>query len=457
MRNLRQWVSIMGAAVLAAWSVQAALAQDACDPKAVASAIFPAASSHQPLDPAVPVTDWLASGLGSSSAVVVERKFSADEIYRVLVQIGDDPAPSPGDLRLLQRASVMATPISPDHPLVKNQVVSADSTVVTMYLPSGMVGTWTQGTIYVIGCGKAGGTDFVAATRIVINSAVSSFWMVWAVCLLSYALFALAVRHNDKPRLAWYRYLDPVVLTAGPNGKGSLSKLQILFFSYIVFGLVLFIALKTGILTNLSPNILILLGIAGVTTAVSTQTDQSKNRLKFQNWAWLVSKHWLPPGGLAEKNTATWNDLVTSNREFDVYRFQSLMFSLIVGAILLATGMSTTDLSGFKVPEAFLEILGLSQAIYLGGKLVAPPTCKELDESLDALVGLEKAFGDRVNQARDAAGNPLPPPKNLDEAKARAPAEYAAFAAAVQKVKIMFEASLNISLEPGADLAPSYG
>ena len=45
----------------------------------------------------------------------------------------------------------------------------------------------------------------------------------------------------------WQRHFDPVVMTAGANGRGSATKLQILFFSLVVFGLVSYILMLTGI------------------------------------------------------------------------------------------------------------------------------------------------------------------------------------------------------------------
>src|SRR5215213_78968 len=151
-----------------------------------------------------------------------------------------------------------------------------------------------------------------------------------------YILAAIAAGVTDKKNLRFLRYLDPVVLTAGANGKGSVSKLQVLFFTIIVFGLLGYVVLRAGILSNVSLTVLGLLGIAGVGAAASKATDVTKNRLDFDNWAWLIRKEWLPPGGLAAENTAKWRDIVTSDGEFDIYRFQSFIFSVVVGGALLA-------------------------------------------------------------------------------------------------------------------------
>src|SRR4029077_13637142 len=75
---------------------------------------------------------------------------------------------------------------------------------------------------------------------------------------------------------------------------------------------------------------------------------------------------------------------------FDVYHFQMLIFSLVVGVALLQVGF--TDLSAFTIPAALLAVLGLSQALYVGGKLVASPACGDLDKALTELRNRETAF-----------------------------------------------------------------
>jgi hypothetical protein len=77
-----------------------------------------------------------------------------------------------------------------------------------------------------------------------------------------YLVAAFAFRSgNEGGRLG---YLDPIRMTAGMDGKASLGKLQILFFSLIVFGLIMYILFRTGLLTDISSTIRSLLGIAGV-------------------------------------------------------------------------------------------------------------------------------------------------------------------------------------------------
>jgi len=267
--------------------------------------------------------------------------------------------------------------------------------------------------------------------------------------LLLYVFVAWAVGvHRDGH--ASLKYLDPVTLTAGSGGKGSLTKLQIFFFSFVVYGLLTYILMRTGLLSDLSPTILILLGIAGVGATASKAADLQKTRLNFENWAWLVRKKWLPKNGLAGKNDPQWKDLVTTDGEFDVYRFQMLIFSLVVGGALLKTGL--TDLASFKIPETLLGVLGLSQVVYVGGKLAGPKSFSDLDDAISAARALETKFIEKAVATPDPAPpqgiDPVDPPKNIAAAKRRAGGDlYSAYLDKIKAVRIMFESVTDVAVD----------
>lgn len=198
----------------------------------------------------------------------------------------------------------------------------------------------------------------------------------------------------------FWAHLDPVVLTAGADGKGSPAKLQILFFTIVVFGVMLYLLMLTGNLTDLSTTILMLLGVSGVGALAAGGAELSKNRLSFESYAWLERNKWIPRGGIAEQNRAEWKDIFTSDGEFDVSRFQMVAFSFVVAVSLVGFALRLNDLAGFAISDALLGLLGLSQVLYVGGKLIAPPAIRDLDAKLAELRKLEQA----LLEARDKAG-----------------------------------------------------
>lgn len=241
----------------------------------------------------------------------------------------------------------------------------------------------------------------------------------------------------------WAHIFNPVVLSAGPNGLGSATNLQILFFSLIVFGVVAYIWMMTGHLTGLSTTIVLLMGISGIGATASAGADLANNRLSFDNWAWLINRDWLPPGGVSEVNSAKWKDVFTTNGSFDVYRFQMISFSAVVGASIIGVGTQVDDLTSFEVPEALLGILGLSQVVYVAGKLVAPPSISDLDGQITKLQGCEKALRELNDTANSTLAGSNVVSWTVDKTLAEAQKTYADYLEIWDLTKTMFQTTLG--------------
>ncbi|MFT4510223.1 Ig domain-containing protein [Caballeronia sp. 15711] len=280
----------------------------------------------------------------------------------------------------------------------------------------------TNGTakLYVIGCSVV---DAKPAFVSVINAEVSNRALACILAILLCAVsYCAAVAGTYKFRQIWLankhssantsgnspkgtayatlrQHFNPVVLTAGSNGRGSPAKLQILFFSLVVLGLVFYLLMLTGHLSGLSNTVLLLMGISGLGSTAAAGAEVTKNRLNYDNWTWLINNQWLPQGGVAEENMAHWQDIVATDGEFDVYRFQMVTFSFLVGMSLLKAGASMTDLSSFDIPEGLLGILGLSQVVYVAGKLVAPPSISDLNDAIKKLRDAERALREKLSAA----------------------------------------------------------
>ena len=134
-------------------------------------------------------------------------------------------------------------------------------------------------------------------------------------------------------------------------------------------------SLRTGVLSDLSATVAALLGISAVGAAVSQQATTTRERLTFENWTWLVRKEIVPLVPISESQAhPKWGDLVTTSREFDIYKLQTLVFSAVVAIALLVGG--ETVLATFTVPQTLLGILGLSQVVYVAGVMVRPPAAR---------------------------------------------------------------------------------
>lgn len=297
-------------------------------------------------------------------------------------------------------------------------------TLVTLGIPKAERLWWPRQRFFVAGC-----KDGSILVSTIVDENVSRrglcALLAGAFTVLLYLAVALAVALKKSEGRSGFSF-NPVVITAGFTGRGSLSRLQIFFFTLIVAGLLFYIWLRTGVLSGLSQDVLLLLGIAGAGAAGAEVTAVSRNRLSLENWAWLKHRGWTKPDDAEPR----WRDLITSGNSFDVYKFQMLTFSLIVGLSLMFTGL--TELAEFTIPPTLLGVLGLSQVVYVGGKAVAPATFEEVNKALDALRKHErdiaaKAMTDLTKEQRTS----------YDELARVAPAEYAAFREASRKVAEM--------------------
>ena len=158
-------------------------------------------------------------------------------------------------------------------------------------------------------------------------------------------------------------------------------------------------------------------------------------------------------------NEAKWRDIVSSDGEFDVYRYQNCIFSAVVGLSLLFVGV--TELSSFAIPDTLLGVLGLSQVVYVAGKLVMPPSFSDLNDSVDALRELETQFFEAATTTPDPTPPPntpaTAPPQTLADAIRRAGQnKYNAFKKAVEDLKVEFTSVVQQPPIAGADMEPMF-
>jgi hypothetical protein len=322
--------------------------------------------------------------------------------------------------------------------LVKKRLLGKDRVILGMTIPDGVAGYWNRAELFVYNC--AGSPVNVSRLEVRVSSWRWSTTLTWASIIVAYLIASFAFRSGPLATQTALSALNPVKMTAGPDGKASLGKLQILFFSLIVFGLIVFFLLRTGVLSDISSTVLLLLGISGVGSTIAKGADAQRTTISPDNRGWLLRKGWLSLNPLAQPNVAQWQDLFTTDGEFDVYRYQSFIFSLAVGVALIAGGV--TQLSSFTIPDTLLGILGLSQAVYIGGKLVTPTTMADLNKAIVELRDLETKFRTAVSTARPGFTG------TVGEAATIAASDYGRYAEKAKDVGILFRSLTGIDVRP---------
>jgi hypothetical protein len=409
---------------------------------------------------ATPGTTFLPSR--QEGQIVVRKKPLDSSVVHVFETSGPDPA----SWKVLSESEVLSIRPAPEN--AYDGFSPADSSIIRFIVPALKNSFWVTHTFVIRFCEQGGGAWAIVMST--VSSPTVAKIISLGVLLLGYLGFALAVsKVRDRPHplvvkypsfahqknYSWLERLDPVVLTANAFHKGSIQKLQVLLFSFLVTGMVLSFVLTLGVLSDLSGTVALLLGISAVGAAVAQKTTTTRDRLSFENWAWLIRKGILP---INEEDSAgpRWSDLVMTGREFDVYKLQTLIFSVVVAVALLFSGQE--HLSSFTVPQTLLGILGLSQVAYVAGTLVGPPSIADLDQAIKKLRETESKLQTAVARNTDTDGEgklpePLPePPVPLPALQARVERASNArriYSKEADQVEIMLESTLGIAVNRG--------
>jgi len=183
---------------------------------------------------------------------------------------------------------------------------------------------------------KSGGKEDEVSGKAKTKRAVHGWAFFFSLTILVLLYYAIS-RMVPLNKFGQCR-LNPLVLTAGAFGRGSLSKLQVFGFSLTVFWLLLYQLFAMGELQELPTDVLTLLGISAAGAGAGKITALTRKRLSFENWSWLKQKNWIEDSVEKPAKPARLRDLVTSDDEFDVYKFQMLAFSIVVGVALIDQG-----------------------------------------------------------------------------------------------------------------------
>lgn len=272
----------------------------------------------------------------------------------------------------------------------------------------------------------------VAASSFIVSDEAFSVLISVIVVALAYLWVVLATGRYDGK----YAF-DPVYLTSDQFDRASLSQLQIFVFTLVVLGLLTYVLLRVAVLSEISSDILVLLGISALGAAGSKVADQMKRRLSFDNWAWLRNTGWLTvyeagTGGESHPQRARWADLLRNESGLDVYSFQMAALSVVVAYALLTTEFE--KIANFSIPEHLKALLGLSNVVYIGGKAVTPNSVGELDQKVRELREAESAWFSPIMP--DLLAETSQPAKAA-VAMQKAPAGYASYLAIAREAARM--------------------
>jgi hypothetical protein len=204
-------------------------------------------------------------------------------------------------------------------------------------------------------------------------------WGILAVALSTVAGWALYRTRRPRVHIDEGRIRQiikfPLRLTLTPDNRYSLSLAQVVIWTYVtVFGLT-FVWWMTKTYMDITPQVLMLLGIGGATAAASKL--QTVSRLQNIDPA-LREVLW-------EDRKPSLSDLITTtDGKPSVVKFQMMFFTvLIAGTVLVEI------ISGFAFPllsDGLVALMGISSAVYLGSNLSKSVSDRDLTQAVQAFM-----------------------------------------------------------------------
>lgn len=155
----------------------------------------------------------------------------------------------------------------------------------------------------------------------------------------------------------------------GANGQASLSQLQMLLFTLIVATLLFYQWLRTGLLQDLSTDLLYLIGISTAGTAATQVAMAIRKHLDPPTYAYVQQLGWFTAPIVEAEGKGRPSGLLLTNRRFDIYKFQMLVFTCVIAAYVVASGAN--ELGNVQISDTLLTLMGMSQGAYVGGRAAA--------------------------------------------------------------------------------------
>ena len=244
--------------------------------------------------------------------------------------------------------------------------------------------------------GKRGAPIFGHDIELKVSSKPSSILAAVLFAVSCYATAAVAVtvvyrrsqgRSASVHKPPVWRLL-PWHITGG-SGRASLSQLQMLLFTLIVASLLFYQWLRTGVLQDLSVDLLYLIGLSTAGAAGTQLTTSIRKELEPSVYQYAQQLGWFTAPAISSNRHATAADLLMTNKRFDIYKFQMLVFSFVIAAYVIVSGAD--QLGNIQISATLLTLMGISQGAYVGGRATGE-SLLSLQDQLRGLQSLQERY-----------------------------------------------------------------
>lgn len=248
---------------------------------------------------------------------------------------------------------------------------------------------------FAYGDGRRGTAYFGRDLKITVSAKRPSI-VAAALFAAAFYLVAAATTRAGAGGAGWRgaaNRLLPWYIT-GSSGQASLSQLQMLLFTLIVSTLLFYQWLRTGLLQQLSTDLLYLIGISTAGAAASQVTASIKAELDPPIYQYAQRLGWFTAPLAGAHRQARAAELLMTGERFDIYKFQMLAFTFVVAAYVIASGAD--ELGDIQISSTLLALMGMSQGAYVGGR-AASDTLTPLQDQLRGMQDLQERYRDSAD------------------------------------------------------------
>jgi len=217
-------------------------------------------------------------------------------------------------------------------------------------------------------------------------------------------------KEKDKTTEEWEKkerwkklLLYPLNFAITPMGSYSISLTQIIIWTYVtIFGLVYVYSL-TGSFLDITPQVLMLLGIGGGTAITSKINSISKLYEVPPKYLNLVEKKRVPQ----------LRDLISTAGNLNVFKFQILVFTLLVAYVVVLE--IAKKYSFPQIPENLIILMGISSAVYLGNEVTQKNVWEKIKKKVEDIEKNAKERNILIRDTNEVSNSGIPEVGELKE------------------------------------------
>lgn len=218
---------------------------------------------------------------------------------------------------------------------------------------------------------------------------IVAFVIAFVCCSISIPKESVALRRSR---------LNPVRFAAGKSGRTSLSLAQILLWSILVFSASFYVFWASGKLLALTPQVLVLLGIAGGSSVIAKIASSMKDG-KGRGLMEAELKAIIGENEVLAPKTPRLIDLVQTEERPDLFKFQMALFTVLAAFYVIIEIFRTYEFP--QLPEGLLVLIGISNGVYLTSKGAAKTVFENLVEKEREFADAQATYEKRKAEAEE--------------------------------------------------------